>query len=155
MSWLLGKKDKKPSPFEASMPLDTDEIKIVEARYNEQPVFFGVGRATDISTQVRGEVTVSELGGSGEYKKERTYQWEYWYNPSVIPGFLPLEKAKELMVGTVSLVSGAVSSVSEPKPLTGEIRVGNATINSGGVFVSGVAGGSLRASVQVKNPETA
>ena len=63
------KRKKKKNPFEASMPLDKPEVKIVEARYNEKPfiVAFGVAKKRD----VKGAGGVGTEGVKGEYQSQK------------------------------------------------------------------------------------
>jgi hypothetical protein len=48
------RKDKPKNPFEASMILDNPDIKIVEARYDNVPFFFGVGKPVQREKRVQG-----------------------------------------------------------------------------------------------------
>jgi len=100
------KQKKKKNPFEASMPLDKPEAKMVEARYREEPflVAFGVAKQRD----VKGAGGVGTAGVKGEYQSQKDLNWRVWYNPSVLPkGFMPEEKLKDWMAGTVAVASAS------------------------------------------------
>jgi hypothetical protein len=101
------KKNKK-NPFEASMPLDKSEVKMVEARYKEDPflVAFGVAKKRD----VKGAGQVGTEGVKGKYESEKDLDWRVWYNPNALPkGFMPEEKLKDWMAGTVAVTSGSIA----------------------------------------------
>ena len=111
------KRRKKRNPFEASMPLDKPEVKMVEARYNEEPflVAFGVAKQRD----VKGTGGIGTEGVKGEYESQKDLNWRVWYNPKALPeGFMPEEKLKDWMAGTVSIVSGGATVVTEVTEFT-------------------------------------
>jgi len=102
------KRKKKKNPFEASMPLDKPEVKMVEGRYNEKPflVAFGVAEQRD----VKGAGGVGTEGVKGEYQSQKDLKWRVWYNPQALPqGFIPEEKLKDWMAGTVAVTSGSIA----------------------------------------------
>lgn len=91
------------------MILDNPDIKIVEARYDNVPFFFGVGKSVQREKKVAGEVDVSKLGGKGEYQTQKNLEWQIYMNPGALPkGFMPEEKLRDWMAGTVSAVSGSM-----------------------------------------------
>lgn len=108
----LFKKRKGKNPFEASMPIDKDEVKIVEARYNGKPLLFGVGIAE------KREINVAGKGGSegigAEYQKQKDFKWDIAINPAALPdGFMHMDKFKEWAASTVSVVSGSPRAASK------------------------------------------
>lgn len=106
------KKKKKKNPFQASMPLDKPEAQIVEASYKENPFFIGIGLAK--KRDVKGAGGVGTQGVKGEYASQKDLDWRIWYNPNALPnGFMPEEKLKDWMAGTVSAVSGSVDVYRE------------------------------------------
>lgn len=123
MRFGFWKRSQKKHPFDASLILDNPDIKIVEARYNEKPVFFGVG----ISKQREKGVAagVGPEGVEGKYAIQKELQWKMFYNKDNMPtGFIPIEKLEEWMKGTTAVVSGSMSvygmSSQNPKPVEKE-----------------------------------
>lgn len=113
--WL--KRRKKKNPFEASMPIDNPDLKIVEARYNKQPFFIGVGASKQRELKGKGEVALSAI--KGEYQSQKDLTWQFLYNLKALPeGFMTEEKLKDFMASTVSVVSGGnvvVTKTLQPK----------------------------------------
>ena len=102
------KRKKKKNPFEASMPLDKPEVKMIEARYNEKPflVAFGLAKQRD----VKGAGGVGAEGVKGEYESQKELDWQVLYNLKSLPeGFIPKEKLKDWMAGTVAVTSGSIA----------------------------------------------
>ena len=113
--WL--KRRKKKNPFKASMPIDNPDLKIVEARYNEQPFFIGIGASKQRKLKGKGEVGVPKI--TGEYKSQKNLKWQFLYNLKALPeGFMTEEKLKDFMAGTVSVVSGGTAVVTEVTEFT-------------------------------------
>ena len=109
----LRRKKKGKNPFEASMLLDNPDIKLVEARYKNQPFFFGVGASKQRELRGAGEVMLPK-GFKGEYQSQKDLKWNLYFNPKALPnGFMLIEKLKGWMAGTVSATSGSVSVFSE------------------------------------------
>lgn len=107
------KKEKKKNPFVASMPLDNPDIKIVEARYADVPFFIGVGTSKRRGKRIVGGVEAVKLGGKGEYQAQKELEWRIYINPTALPeGFMPEEKLKDWVAGTVSGVSGSMDVFS-------------------------------------------
>lgn len=98
--WLSGW-GKGKNPFEGSLIIDIPDIKVVEASFNERLVFFALG-----TSQEHGTVS------SGESSKTN-FRWRIFYDSTTLPDFIPVDKAKDLMAGTVAVSSGA-SSVYDP-----------------------------------------
>jgi hypothetical protein len=96
---------KKKNPFEASMPLDKPEVKVVEARYDKKPFLVAVGVAKQ--RDVKGTGGVGTEGVKGEYKSQKDFDWQVLYNLKVLPeGFIPEQKLKDWMAGTIAVTSG-------------------------------------------------
>lgn len=97
---------KKKSAIDATMIINNPDIKIVEARYHEEPFFIGVGISKQRELKVAGEVGTQ--GGKGEYHTQKDLDWHLIYNPKTLPdGFIPFDKLKDFMAGTVSVASGS------------------------------------------------
>ena len=106
--WL---KRHKKKPFEASMPIDNPDLKIVEARYKGQPFFIGVGASKQRALKGSGEVALP--GVKAEYQSEKDLNWQFLYNLKALPeGFMTGEKLKDFMASTVSVVSGGATVVT-------------------------------------------
>jgi len=93
--------------FEGSLIIDLSEIKVVEASFNKKLVLFAVG------TLRRRETVVSGEGGAAIGEKYETdgtdLEWRIFYDSTALPDFIPLDKAKDFMAGTVAVSSGAAS----------------------------------------------
>ena len=101
------KRKKRKNPFEASMPLDKPEVKVVEARYNEKPFLIAFGKAKQ--REVKGAGGVGTDGIKGEIQSQKDLDWQVLYNLKVLPeGFMPEEKLKDWIGGTVALTSGSI-----------------------------------------------
>ena len=102
---------KKKSPFDATMIINNPDIKVVEARYYERPFFIGVGISKQRELKVAGEFGTE--GGKGEYHTQKDLDWQLLYNPKTLPdGFMPFDKLKDFMAGTVSVTSGSATVYS-------------------------------------------
>ncbi len=88
------------------MPIDKKDVKVVTATYKDQPFLIGVGTAKQ--TEVKGSGQFDATGARGAYESQKELHWDLFYNPNVLPsGFVPIEKAKEIMAGTVAVTSGS------------------------------------------------
>jgi len=105
------KKRKEKNPFKADLILDSDEIKVVEAEYRRKPIFFGVGTAKGKEKGIEGEVSVSTVSGRGAYESRTHYDWKLYYNPSNLPGFLPMESLTYLATNATTTVSGSIDAL--------------------------------------------
>jgi hypothetical protein len=101
------KTEKKKNPFEASMPIDNPDVKVVTASFNERPFFIGIGTSTQREVKGSGQAGLTE-GMKGEYKSQKYLEWELFYNPKVLPDFMPMEKVKNWMASTVAATSGSI-----------------------------------------------
>lgn len=102
--WLNGW-GKGKNLFEGSLIIDIPEIKVVEASFNKKLVLFAVGTP-------RRETVVSDEANStaiGE-KFGTDLEWRIFYDPTALPDFISIDKAKDLMAGTVA-VSSLTASV--------------------------------------------
>lgn len=105
------------------MAVDTEALKIVEGRLNGKTFFRGVGRAKSTKKNVLAEASFSKMGGSGEYKTEREYEWDYFLNPANMPGFIPSDQLRLMVSGTVSAVSSTAAVPSVVKEIEKTVRV--------------------------------
>lgn len=104
------KRKKRKNPFEASMPLDKPEVKVVEARYEGKPFLVAFGKVKQ--REVKGAGGVGTEGVKGEYESQKDLDWQVLYNLNALPsGFIPEEKLKDWMAGTVSVASGGNATV--------------------------------------------
>lgn len=102
------------NPFDASLILDNPDIKIVEARYRGEPIFFAIGISNQRRKKIAAEGTVK--GARGEYEAGKDIEWHLIYNPESMPhGFVPIERFKTLMIATTAAVSES-NSVYETTP---------------------------------------
>lgn len=109
MRFRFWKKHQKKNPFDASLILDNPDIKIVEARYNEKPVFFGVGTSKQRENEIAASVGTEGTGG--KYAIQKELEWRMYYNKNNMPtGFIPIEKLEDWMKGTTAVVSGSISA---------------------------------------------
>jgi len=105
-------KPKKKNPFEASMPIDNPDVKVVTATFNEKPFFFGVGTSKQREVKGSGQAGFKE-GVKGEYQSQKDLDWQLFYNLGALPsGFVPAEKLKDFMAGTVAVTAGNASVYS-------------------------------------------
>jgi hypothetical protein len=102
--WLSGW-GKGKNTFEGSLIIDIPDIKVVEASFNKKLVLFAVGTAQ------QSETAASDKGSSTEPKaKCRTdLEWKIFYDPAALPNYMSIDKAKDLMAGTVAVSSGSAS----------------------------------------------
>lgn len=112
MPIIKREQDKKKSPFEATKPIDTADIKMVEARYNNNPFFIGIGVAKQ--REVKGVGQVGMEGVKGEYQSQKDLDWQFLYNLDALPhGFMPRERLEVFMAGTASIVTGSAAAYSK------------------------------------------
>jgi len=101
------KRKKKKNPIEASMPIDKPEVKMVEASYNKNPFFIGIGLAK--KRDVKGTGEFGRKGIKGEYESQKDLEWQILYNQNALPsGFMPEERLQNWIGGTVALTSGSI-----------------------------------------------
>lgn len=100
-SWLKRKKE-----FEAEMPVDNPDVKVVTTSYKGKPFFVGVGISKQREVKGSGQFSPTE-GAKGEYQSQKDLDWQLFYNLGALPsGFIPAEKVKDFMAGTVAVTSG-------------------------------------------------
>src|SRR5512136_2392498 len=102
--WLSGW-GKGKNPFEGSLIIDLPDIKVVEASFNKKLVLFGVGASKKRITAVSGEGSAEGIGA----KYITDLEWKIFYDSTTLLNFMPIDKAKDLMAGTVALSSGSGS----------------------------------------------
>jgi hypothetical protein len=84
---ILRKRQKKNS-FEASMPVDNSDIKIVEAKLDKKLVLLAVGTSRQREVNISGNG--SSNGLAAEYQTQREIEWRILYNRTNLRGFEPL-----------------------------------------------------------------
>ncbi len=83
--WLSGW-GKGKNPLEACLLIDTADIKVVEASFNKNLLFFAVGAA-----------------------QKNEMEWKIFYDSTALPPSMPIDRAKTLMAGIVSASAGSAS----------------------------------------------
>ena len=106
--WLRNRKSK--NAFEGSMIVDNPDIKVVEANYNNNPILLAVGTSKQRELSISGKGSTEGL--AGKYTTQKDLEWKILYNPKALPDFIPIEKAKDLMAGTVAVSSGSAGVFS-------------------------------------------
>jgi hypothetical protein len=102
--WLSGW-GKGKNLFEGSLIIDIPEIKVVEASFNKQPVFFAVGTLQRRETVVSVEESAENMGT----KSRCVLEWKIFYDSTALLNVIPVDKAKDFMAGTVAISSGNAS----------------------------------------------
>jgi hypothetical protein len=102
--WLSGW-GKGKNLFEGSLIIDIPDIKVVEASFNKKLVFFAIGTLPQRKTVVSGEESAAAIGG----KDGAFLEWRVFYDSTVLPDFISVDKAKNFMAGTVAVSSGTAS----------------------------------------------
>jgi hypothetical protein len=103
------KTEKKKNPFEANLPIDNPDVKVVTASYKGNPFFLGVGTSTQREVKGSGQAGLKE-GVKGEYRSQKDLKWELFHNLGALPsGFVPAEKLKDFMASAVTFSSGSAS----------------------------------------------
>jgi len=102
--WLSGW-GKGKNLFEGSLIIDIPDIKVVEASLDKEPIFFAIGTIPRRETVVTGGGTAATVGE----RRETDLEWKIFYDSTVIPDFIPIEKAKDFIAGTVAISAGSAS----------------------------------------------
>jgi len=102
--WLSGW-GKGKNLFEGSLIIDIPDIKVVEANFDNKLVFFAVGTTQQYDLAVSGERNAESIGE----ECKRDIEWRIFYDPTALPDFIPLGKAKNFMAGAVAASSGSAS----------------------------------------------
>ena len=109
MRFRSSKKKKGKNPFEASMIIEDSDVKVVTASYKTEPFFVGIGVSKQRAVKGSGQANLSD-GVKGEYQTQKDLDWKLLYNPNALPnGFIPMDKTRELIAGTVAATSGSVA----------------------------------------------
>jgi len=103
--WLRKRKGK--NPFEGSLIVDNPDIKVVEAKYDAKPVLLAIGTSKQRELTISGKGNTEGLGA--KYQIQKDLEWQVLYNPKALPDFIPIEKAKDLMTGTIAISSGSAA----------------------------------------------
>lgn len=107
-NWLKRKKRE----FEAEMPIDNPDVKVVTTSYQGKPFFVGVGISKQREVKGSGKASIGE-GVKGEYQSQKDLDWQLFYNLGALPsGFVPAEKVKDFMASTIAVTSGNASVYS-------------------------------------------
>ena len=102
--WLSGW-GKGKNLFEGLLIVDIPDIKVVEASFNNKLVLIAVGTLPGRETVVFGEASVAAVGD----KYGTDLEWRIFYDSTTLPDFIPIDKARDFMAGTVAVSSGSAS----------------------------------------------
>lgn len=105
--WLSGW-GKGKNLFEGSLIIDVPDIKVVEASFNNSLVFFAVGTLPRRETVISGEASAAAIGN----KYGTDLEWRIFYDSTALPDFIPIDKARDFIAGTVAVSSGSASVYS-------------------------------------------
>ena len=111
MSWPWKKRK-----FRAYKFLDSHDIEMVAAEYDDKPFWLSIGTTKGRKTHTAVDVGKEQIGAERDFEKSDMY-WEHFVNPRNLPPFMPIEKAKTFMQGSVANTSGTLSvytSSNEP-----------------------------------------
>ena len=91
--------------LEGSLIIDIANIKVVEASLNKKLVLFAVG------TTQKPDTTDSYGGDSeeNEPKSRIDFEWKIFYDSTILPSFMSVDKFTSLMAGIVAVSSGSAS----------------------------------------------
>jgi hypothetical protein len=102
--WLSGWGKGKNLP-EVSLIIDIPDIKVVEANFDKKPILFAVGtpqRRETVSSSEGSALAIGEKYGTDS-------EWRIFYDSIILSDFIPIEKAKDFMAGTVAVSSKTAS----------------------------------------------
>jgi hypothetical protein len=102
--WLNGW-GKGKNLLEGSLIIDLPDIKVVEASLNKKPILFAVGILPRRETVASDKASAAAI----EEKHETGFKWKIFYDSTALPDFIPIEKAKDFMAGTVAVSSSSAS----------------------------------------------
>ena len=102
--WLSGWGEGK-NLLEARLLIDLPDIMVVEASFDSKLLFFAIGTSQENETLVSGKESAKE----NESKFKTDLEWKIFYDKTALPRFMPIDKAKNLMAGIVSVSSGIMS----------------------------------------------
>jgi hypothetical protein len=102
----LKEEPEKKNPFQGSIIIDNPDVKVVEARYNDQPFFIGAGVSTQRDVKGSAGANIPD-GIKGEYESQKDLKWEIYVNLHVLPpGFVPADKVNDFVASAASFISG-------------------------------------------------
>jgi hypothetical protein len=104
--WLSGW-GKGKNHLEGSLIIDIPDIKVVEASFNKNLVFFAVGTSQQPETAFSGER--SPEGMAAKHRTQKNLEWKIFYDRTALPDFMSNDKAVDLMAGMVAASSGSTS----------------------------------------------
>jgi hypothetical protein len=102
--WLSGW-GKGKNLLEGSLIIDVSDVKVVEVSFNSELVLFAVGTMSQSQTVVSGQGSAA----TSEKKDNVSFEWKIFYDSTVLPDFMSLDKAKDFMAGIVAVSSGTTS----------------------------------------------
>jgi hypothetical protein len=103
--WLSGW-DRGKNLFEGSLIIDLPDIKVVEASFDKKILLFAVGTPEPRVTAVSDERSLEGIGD----KDSLEMKWKIFYDPTVLPDSIPVDKAMDFMAGAVAVSSGSASA---------------------------------------------
>ncbi len=102
--WLSGWGRGK-NLVQGSLIIDTPDIKVVEASFNERLAFLAVGSVPRPETLIHGKTNAETIGA----KPGTNLEWRIFYDSTTLPDFMSIDKTMDFMAGLVALSSGDVS----------------------------------------------
>lgn len=102
--WLNGW-GKGKNLFQGSLIIDTPDIKVVEASFDKKLFLFALGTSQPRVTAVSAELSAER--SEDEYRCD--LKWRIFYDPTALPDFIPMNKAKDFMAGAVAVSSQSAS----------------------------------------------
>ncbi len=112
--WLTEWKTKK-NIVEGFLTVDLAEIKVVEGIFSQKLFFIAVGVVPKVDAIYSEKKTLKEV-------VKNDLEWKIFYDSTILPTFLSIEKIKDLMDGIVAFSSDSPSVCSNT---TSHIPVGN------------------------------
>lgn len=112
--WLTEWVTKK-NILEGYLTVDLTEIKVVEGIFNQKLFFIAVGIVPKADAIYSEKKTQKDA-------VQKDLEWKIFYDSTILPTFLSIEKIKDLMVGIVAFSSDSSSVCSTT---TSHIPVGN------------------------------
>lgn len=101
--WLIEWGDGK-KVFEGMLVIDVPDVKVVEARFDNEIVLIAIGVSKQLTAEPP-ERTAAQNEGMGK----SNMKWKIFYDKTIFPEFIPVEKVRDFMAGVVAIVSKSAS----------------------------------------------
>lgn len=106
---IFNRRKKAVDGFHANMPLDTKDVKIVNATLDGKQVFWAAGLSAKSRRELEAKGGFSlppTISAEALSKSNKEWEWIAFVNPDNMPGFIPREMVRPTMAGTITTVSG-------------------------------------------------